>query len=58
MAFDGKDLAWCEEAVESLARDANGDIFELVHACGKGEDHDGSHRCVFCPTEWDMEVPC
>jgi hypothetical protein len=54
----GTDLVWCEEEVEMLGRDVNGGIFELRHVCGSGEDHDGSHRCMFCPAEWDMEVPC
>lgn len=52
------DLIWCDEHVETLARDVNGKIFDLVHICGKGEDHDGPHRCGLCRQEWDMEVPC
>lgn len=55
---NGRDLVWCEEGVETLARDVNGDIFEVVHQCGHGDEHDGPHRCMFCPAEWDMEVPC
>ena len=55
MDSEGDDLTFCPETVELMEWDTG--LRNVLHACEKGEHHDGGHKCG-CGQRWDAEVPC